>query len=245
MSDFWWHFVGRDSTSLRGAGIQSAELEGHDFICRFQGVPRNVYHHFDSGRLIWSADYAENIQGSHTYRCYTLEDDLFLLDFRKNPNGVPERNLFFLQLQARAGLLVCIRQSPKSARIKLILQRASLAEIFTSEALTAFPPTEKLAGRTITSAFDDSSHIDFRSDGKLVCNVPVARDMKKVTAEYLAFACSDRTSVAAFCQRNAAAAGVFICSQDFRTAVGLVDVQSDRKWKSGANGVGWPPPFSG
>lgn len=223
MTGFWWHFVGRDSASLEGAGIQSVALDGQDFICRFQGVPRNVYHHFDSGQLIWSADYVENVQGSHRYHGYKLEDDLFLLDFRKSPNGVPERNLFFLRFQARVGLLVCVRQSPKSGRFKLILQRASLAEMFISDALAAFTPTEELAGRTITSAFDDSAYIEFRSNGKLVCNAPEARDMKKVTAEYLAFACSDRTSIAAFRQRNGASTGVFICSQERRTAVGLVD----------------------
>lgn len=100
------HFVGRDLASLEDAGIQSVALEGHDFICRFQVVPRNVYHHFDSGQLIWSADFADNVQGSHGYRGYRLEDDLFLLDFRKSPNGVPERNLFFLRFQTRVGLLV-------------------------------------------------------------------------------------------------------------------------------------------
>lgn len=224
MTGLWGHFVGRDSASLEDAGIQSVALEGHDFICRFQGVPRNVYHHFDSGQLIWSADYAENVQGSHGYRGYRLEDDLFLLDFRKSPNGIPERNLFFLRFRARVGLLVCIKQSPKSGRFKLILQRASLAEMFTSDALTAFTPTEELTGRTVASAFDVGANIEFRSNGKLVCNAPVAHGKRKVTAEYLAFACTDRTSVAAFRQCNAAAAGVFICSHD-RLAVGLVDFQ--------------------
>ncbi len=225
MTGYWLHFVGRDLASLEDAVIQSVALEGHDFICRFQGVPRNVYHHFDSGQLIWSADFADNVQGSHGYRGCRLEDDLFLLDFRKSPNGVPERNLFFLRFQTRVGLLVCIRQSPKSGRLKLILQRASLAEMFTSDALTAFAPTEELAGRTFTSAFDEGAHIEFRSDGKLVCTAPIAHGKRKVTAEYLAFACTENTVIAAFHQPNSAAAGVFICSRARRTAVGLVDVQ--------------------